>query len=186
MCIATPIVRAAYGVGDRGHEIQWFSPYNFFNRPLASRLEIAFRRVLEHWVESARCLAVANSLEGSSPASEREAASAEAHVLSVLSVLNWCAAAVAAHSIGGSQPDCFDGIIRGEIALTRRFMALLRAHPWLWANNCWHPDRTPLSQKGLGFLPEDTDAFQAKLRVMGAGQDDAFQGRSQPECAGRP
>ena len=169
MCIATPMVRAAYGVSDREHEFHWFSPYNFFNRPLAPRLEIAFRQVLEQWVESSRCLAVADALEGGSPASAREAAAAEAHVLSAFSVLNWCAAAIAAHPDGGARPDRFDGIIEGEISLTRRFIAHLRAHPWVWANNCWHPHRTPLSQKGLGFLPEDGDTFQAKLRVMGAG-----------------
>ena len=54
--------------------------------------------------------------------------------------------------------------------LTRRLGALLQVHPWLWANNCWHPHRTPISQQGLGYLPSDKDTFEAKLRIMTAGK----------------
>lgn len=46
-------------------------------------------------------------------------------------------------------------------------MTLRDAHPWIWENNCWHPHRTPLSQKGIApNLPSFRDAFDAKLKVM--------------------
>jgi hypothetical protein len=169
LCIATPMVRGAFGGGDHEHKIHWFSPYNFFHGKLGLRLEIAFRRVLDQWVESTRCLAIADALEGGSTASAREAAAAEAHVIAVLSALNWCIAA-AIDRPGSGSAAYFDELAESEMDLTRRLGALLQVHPWLWANNCWHPHRTPISQQGLGYLPSDKDTFEAKLRIMTAGK----------------
>jgi hypothetical protein len=167
LCIATPMVRGAFGGGDHEHGVHWFSPYNFFHGKLAIRLEIAFRRALDEWAEASRYLAVANSLEGCAASSAREAASAEAYVLCTHSALNWCiAAGIDRPGSGGAS--YFDELAEGEMDLTRRFQALLQVHPWLWANNCWHPHRTPISQIGLGYLATDTDTFVAKLRIMDA------------------
>lgn len=168
MCIATPVLKGAFGGGDHEHAIHWFSPYNFFHGQLAVRLEVAFRRVLDQWVEASRCLAIADALEGGSGPSSGEAAAAEAYVICALSALNWCLAATMERP--GGPNVYFDELAKSEIDLTRRFQGLLKAHPWLWANNCWHEHRTPISQKGLGFLPSDKDVFEAKLRIMNAGK----------------
>ena len=31
---------------------------------------------------------------------------------------------------------------------------------------CWHPHQTAISQRYLGFVPADRDAFAASLRIM--------------------
>ena len=33
-------------------------------------------------------------------------------------------------------------------------------------NNCWHPEETPLHQKGIGFSADDDDPFEAKIRIL--------------------
>jgi hypothetical protein len=167
MCIATPLVRAAFAETDQGHKIHWFSPYNFFTPKLAERLEPCFLRVLAEWRTAADELARADALEGHTAASRREALAAEGHALCVLSALDWCAAGqVARRSDGGRR---FREIQLLETNLVRRFQRLLREWPGLWDNNCWHPHHTPLSQRGLGLDPlRYHDAFAAKLAVHAA------------------
>jgi hypothetical protein len=46
--------------------------------------------------------------------------------------------------------------------------ALVAKKPDLWENNCWHPHQTAISQRHVGFQPEDRDAFAASLRIMSA------------------
>lgn len=165
LCIATPLLRGVIGP-DREHLIHWFSPYNFFHGGLALRLQVAFGEVLDSWEEAALLLTHAAMLVPESPLAKREAASARAHVLSVRSILNWCQAALVVSNQGTETEGLWEKIAEREIRLTEQFTELLKVHPWLWGNNCWHPHRTPLSQQGLGFLPSDRDIFTAKLRVM--------------------
>jgi hypothetical protein len=160
MCIATPLLQRLIGE-ERGHEIHWFSPYNFFTPSLAPRLGFHFQRVLAAWTESLAHLAVADRLEGETEASRREYLAVQARVLSIHSVLHWCLAARL------DDKRNFRDLMRTELELTERFHPLLRKHPWLWDNNCWHPHRTPLSQKQISpLLKEHKDVFRAKIEVM--------------------
>jgi hypothetical protein len=165
LCVATPMIREAFGSSDQRHARHWFSPYNFFNSTLAERLDFHFTRTLDDWSEACQGLLLADALEGGTSASRRESLVAQAHVLSLRSVRNWCRAARCASR--QAHPDLFDAICSAEMQVTRDFRDLVRDHPWLWDNNCWHPHQTPLSQKGLGL--EDNrarNAFDAKLEVM--------------------
>lgn len=165
MCIATPLVRHAISDTDQRHTIHWFSPYNFFTPRLSDRLEACFLRVLADWQVAAEQLAIADALEGRTDASQREALSADGHVVCLLSALNWCAAARVAKTAEGA--DRFRQAQRLESDLVRRFQGLLRRWPGLWDNNCWHPHHTPLSQRGLGLsLERYQDAFAAKLAIQ--------------------
>jgi hypothetical protein len=165
VCIATPLVQSLFD-GDRWQAIHFFSPYNFFSKDLSPRLEMHFLQVLAEWEESSRCLATANALEGETPVAVREAVSAKAHTLSVLSVLNWCTAAKLA---GEASSGTFKDLCRLEVERTQEFADLCRAHPWIWDNNCWHPQQTPLSQRGVGYDSRRfRNAFEAKLAVMRA------------------
>lgn len=164
MCIATPLLKRLFG-GEREHAIHWFSPYNFFTHQSAPRLEFHFLQVLACWQEASHHLAVASALDGHTATSEREAIAAQAHLLSIRSVLHWCVGAQLPSS--PLQSKVFDELMRAEMALTVEFMNLRKAHPWIWDNNCWHPDRTPLSQRGIARgLANNTDAFRGKLVVM--------------------
>lgn len=164
MCIATPLLPHMFG-GERRHEIHWFSPYNFFTAEAAPRLEFHFLQVLAHWQEAAKDLAVAAALDGSSESSVREAVAAQAHLLSMRSVLHWCLGVQLAGN--ASKQGSFRNLMRAEVVLTEEFMSLRDAHPWIWANNCWHPHLTPLSQKGIADgLAKHKDTFTAKIKVM--------------------
>ena len=169
MCIATPLIRQAIADTDQRHKIHWFSPYNFFRPKLCDRLETCFLRVKTDWQTAAQELALADTLEGHTAASQREALSAEGYVVCVLSALNWCAAARTAKTADGA--DRFHQVQRLESELVGRFQKLLRQWPGLWDNNCWHPHHTPLSQRGLGLsLARYHDAFAAKLAIQGGGE----------------
>ncbi len=166
MCIATPIVREAFGDVDQGHARHWFSPYNFFNRSLAARLETHFTRALQAWEEASRSLSQADAAEGGTAASSRERLVAQAHVLSLRSVLHWCQAAQRASN--EADAGSFEDLRSQEIEVTLQFRKLVQEHPWLWDNNCWHPHHTPCSQRGLGLEKSPSrNAFDAKLKVMG-------------------
>ena len=164
MCLATPLLAHLFG-GDRHHEIHWFSPYNFFTARSAPRLEFHFLQVLARWQEAARHLVVAEVEDDHTAASVREAVAAQAHVLSIRSTLHWCLGAQ--FSCAKSKPRLFTDLMRAEVALTREFVTLRIAHPWIWDNNCWHPHRTPLSQRGIARgLANHKNTFQAKLAIM--------------------
>jgi hypothetical protein len=164
MCIATPLLASAFAEKDRWHDVFWFSPYNFFTFSTSPRLQVHFTRVLELWRRSLSCLEEADRRERTAH-SRRELVVAQAHVLGVGSVLNWCAAAALANE--RPMPSAtWAVLIAEELNLTKIFQALLADFPWIWANNCWHPMQTPLHQKGLGFAAQDTDVFVAKVRIL--------------------
>lgn len=159
MCIATPLLQEAIGE-DREHGLHFFSPYNFFSPKAAPLLGVHFSNVLGDWLDSSRFLACAHALEGS-VISGYEAIAAEAHVLSMQSVLHWCAAAQI------KSPVVFHDLMKSELALTRKFYAFTQKHPWVWGNNCWHPHQTPLSQKKIApNLLKFDNAFEGKIAVM--------------------
>jgi len=165
LCIATPLLPHLIGE-DRLHEIHFFSPYNFFTPRMASRLGMHFLRVLSSWREAATELAIAAALAPESEVAARDSLSAEAHVLAVSSVLNWAIAP----GLLATTPEAFPDLMRSEIETTQRFASLVKAHPWLWVNHCWHPHQTPLSQRlGLGEISWDKDAFAAKVQAMEEG-----------------
>ena len=162
LCIATPLFPEYIGE-ERRHEIYWWSPYNLFSPSLAPRLGFHFLKVLTHWQEADRALSIAAALAGTSESAQRDAIAARAHLLSLRSVVNFCQAPV----LQQSHPELLPDLMRNELEVTRQFVALYREHPWIWVNNCWHPHRTPLSQKlGLGVHPAGTDAFEIKLKAM--------------------
>jgi len=164
MCIATPLLSHAF-IGKKPYKIHWFSPYNFFTAKTATRLGFHFLQVLARWQDAAQHLAVAEAQDDRTAASVREAVAAQAHVLSLRSTLHWCLGAQLAG--GKSRPDLFKDLMRAEVALTAEFMKLRDAHPWIWANNCWHPHLTPLSQKGIADgLAKQKDTFTAKIKIM--------------------
>lgn len=164
MCIATPMLREWFG-GDRGHMIHWFSPYNFFHGELAGRLQRQFEQVETHWRAAWNGLETARRTELTNGFAEREAVSALAHLMSVESVLNWCHAAAC---IERDDLEAFDPIAVAELELTRRFEMLVGQYGWVWENNCWHPHRTPLSQRGIwAERPAGAmNVFAAKIRRM--------------------
>lgn len=165
MCIATPLVREAFGDSDQLHRIHWFSPYNFFNSALVDRLETEFLRVQFHWQQASRLLTAASTLENDSPPSGHEAISAEGDLLGVASALNWCNARRYARTSARSRD--FDDLALLEIDITQRFLELSSANGWLWNHICWHPHQTPMSRKGLGFEDKTThNTFEAKLKIM--------------------
>lgn len=167
MCIATPLVREAFGDCDQKHRIHWFSPYNFFNSALVDRLETQFLRVQSHWQRAARFLAAASAIENDSPRSKHEAIGAEGHLLGVSSALNWCNAC--RYAKDSSRDKDFHDLALLEVDITQRFLALSLANVWLWNHICWHPHQTPMSQKCLGFEGLTTrNTFEAKLKIMGA------------------
>jgi hypothetical protein len=167
MCIATPLVRVAFGDADQRERIHWFSPYNFFNSTLVDRLETQFLRVQSHWQWASRMLAAATALENGSESSRHESIAADGHLLAVASALNWCNACRYART--PALASSFDDLVLGEIDLTKRFYKLSMANPWLWSNICWHPHQTPMSQRYLGFEGLTThNTFEAKLKIMGA------------------
>ena len=132
---------------------------------MAERLDFHFARTLDAWEEASQELSRAEAMDGRTTSGQREALVARAHVLSLRSVRNWCRAA--RWATNRKAPDLFDAVCREEIELTRQFRDLVRGHPWLWDNNCWHPHQTPLSQRGLGLGEKPfRDAFEAKLEVM--------------------
>ena len=162
LSVATPLLPHLLG-GDRQHDLHWFSPYNFFTPLSASRLGLHFLRVLTHWQTAATALAQASALAPRSEMSTRDAVSAEAHVISLTSVLHWALAP----SLQATNPAVFADLMRSEIETTQRFAELVKGHPWVWANHCWHPHQTPLSQRlGLGSIPGGTDAFSFKIQTM--------------------
>lgn len=164
LCIATPLLPHLIG-GERRHEIHWFSPYNFFTPQSAPRLGTHFLRVLAIWQEAATELTVASALAPDSEAANRDALAAKAHALSMFSVVHWAMAP----GLLDTNPEVFSDLLKSEIEITRRFAGLVNAHPWIWANHCWHPHQTPLSQRlGLGKIPPGTDAFAFKIRTMEA------------------
>jgi hypothetical protein len=120
---------------------------------------------MEDWHKACQELVIADAIDGGTSASRREALVAQAHILSLRSVRNWCRAArCASHQ---DTPDLFDAVSIAEMQVTMDFRDLVRDHPWLWDNNCWHPHQTPLSQRGLGLeRTHFRDAFEAKLAVM--------------------
>jgi len=165
MCIATPLVLNAFGDEDQQHRIHWLSPYNFFNSSLVDRLQAHFQQVSASWQHAARLLAAASVLEDRSAASEHEAVAAEGHLLAVTSALNWCNACRYARN--PTHHSSFADLLPLEMQITERFQRLSRQHDWLWNHICWHPHRTPMSQKDLGFEGLSThDTFQAKLEIM--------------------
>jgi hypothetical protein len=165
MCIATPLVREAFGDSDQEHRIHWFSPYNFFNSTLVDRLETQFLRVQDCWQRAAAALASAAALDGESVRSSHESIAARAHVLGVASALNWCnACRYARHPALKSS---FADVMQTEIDLTRQFLDLSSQYDWVWSQICWHPHQTPMSQKHLGFEGVKThNTFEAKLAIM--------------------
>jgi hypothetical protein len=165
MCIATPI-NFPFLLKDKADGAShWFSPYNFFTTQLSSRLETQFLKVLNYWQEASRLLSMADALEGNTAYSHREAVSAKAHVLGVLSALNWCHSAMLANT--PDRENRFRDIYRSELGLTKEFHALLQQNPWVYDNNCWHPFQTPLSQTEVGFnLKTDRNPFEAKIRII--------------------
>src|SRR5579871_619239 len=164
LCLATPLVAEAFGDKDRWHEIFWFSPYNFFLPPAAPRIQVHFVRVLSCWQESLDQLALADRLENTE-ASRREHVAIQAHVLGARSVLNWCAGAALANE-HPLPTGSWKILLADELQLTKDFQELRTQHPWVWANNCWHPEQTPLHQKHVGFTAEDRDPFVAKIRIL--------------------
>lgn len=166
LCLATPLVASAFGDKDRWHEVFWFSPYNFFLPLTSPRIQVHFLRVLADWEGSLDYLALADRLEHTD-ASRREHVAVQAHVLGARSVLNWCTAAALANEhplpVGSWKV-----LLAEELELTKSFQALRVEHPWVWANNCWHPEQTPLHQKHIGFTPGDRDPFVAKIRILDA------------------
>jgi hypothetical protein len=169
MCLATPLVRDAFSDADQHDRIHWFSPYNLFLSGLVDRLETQFLRVQSHWQRAWANLAAAAALENYSSASVHEAVSAEGQVLAVESALNWCNACRYARD--PAREGQFRDVCQLEIDLTKRFLALSSRHGWLWNHICWHPHKTPMSQRGLGFEGLKTqNTFEAKLAIMGAGE----------------
>jgi hypothetical protein len=166
MCLATPIVPEAFGDKDRWHEIFWFSPYNFFLPATSPRIQVHFLRVLANWHASLERLAGADRME-KTEASHREFVAVQAHVLGAQSVLNWCSA-VALVNQHPRPAGSWKVLLVEELKLARTFQELRSQNPWVWANNCWHPEQTPLHQKHIGFTPEDRDPFAAKVRILEA------------------
>jgi hypothetical protein len=165
MCIATPLVREAFGDADQGERIHFFSPYNFFNSTLVDRLETQFLRVQTRWQLAARLLTAASKLEGDTTRSSHEAVAAQGHGLGVASALNWCNACRYARS--ATLALGFEDVIQTEIELTQQFHALSSNNVWLWNHICWHPHQTPMSQQHLGFEGLTTqNTFEAKLEIM--------------------
>jgi len=164
MCLATPLRCALFGA-DRGHDLHWFSPYNGFLPRLSARLHHHFDNVLDAWQDAARHLAVAAALDRGE-AAHREEATAEAHVLAAQSARIWADASGCTN-----DPAAFRLRVQAQIDVVERFRALLASEPWLWANNCWHPQRTPLSQGGgiwPAGTPDDGDVFALAVTVMQA------------------
>jgi hypothetical protein len=165
MCIATPLVREAFGDSDQRSRIHWFSPYNFFNRSLVDRLEMHFLRIQNCWQRAAAALAAAAALEGDRARSSHESVAAQAHVLGVASALNWCDACRYARD--PALQSSFVDVARTEMDLTRQFLDLSSQHDWVWNHICWHPHQTPMSQQHLGFERVKThNTFEAKLEIM--------------------
>jgi len=162
LCIATPLLPKLIG-GDRHHELHYFSPYNFFTPQSAPRLGTHFLRVLALWQEASTELALASALAPDSEAAERDVLTAKAHVISMTSVMH----CVMAPGLLATTPESFPDLLKSEIEITRRFAAVVNAHPWIWGNHCWHPHQTPLSQRlGLGEISQGTNAFAFKIRTM--------------------
>ena len=164
MCLATPLVPEAFAHKDRWHEIFWFSPYNFFTPENAPRIQVHFRHLMERWEHSLDRMALADGIE-SSEASRREYVAVLAHVFGMNSVLNWCSAAVLAEEKPFPK-GTWQVLLADELKLTEAFQELRKQYPWIWANNCWHPEETPLHQKGIGFSADDDDPFEAKIRIL--------------------
>jgi hypothetical protein len=168
MCISTPLDFTEIRDEDAKWEIHWFSPYNFITTKLADRFLIHFTKVLSRWQESNLHLNLADELEGRSLISHQAAVSASAHVLSTLSIINWCNAAILKRA--GTNAGRFVDLARNEIALTEQFYQISRENPWLYHNSCWHPDYTPLSQKIKGLSTElvrpGVSAFEVKMKLM--------------------
>ena len=165
MCIATPLVREAFGDSDQKDRIHWFSPYNFFNRSLVDRLEMHFLRIQSCWQRAAASLAAAAALDGNRARSSHESIAAQAHVLGVASALNWCDACRYARD--RALQSSFADVARTEMDLTRQFLDLSSQYDWVWNHICWHPHQTPMSQKRLGFERVKThNTFEAKLEIM--------------------
>jgi hypothetical protein len=165
MCIATPLVRGAFGDSDQKDRIHWFSPYNFFNRSLVDRLEMHFLRIQNCWQRAAAALAAAAALEGDRARSSHESVAARADVLGVASALNWCDACRYARD--PALQSSFADVARTEMDLTRQFLDLSSQHDWVWNHICWHPHQTPMSQQHLGFERVKThNTFEAKLAIM--------------------
>lgn len=166
MCIATPLAPAAFAAVDRKHEVFWFSPYNFFTFSNAPRLKRHLERVQQNWQASLISLEAADRAENSST-SRRECLAVQAHCLAVRSALNWCAAAALA-STPSTADSAWIPVLENELNMTLEFLSLVDKHPWVWANNCWHPSQTVLRQKQIGFTSEDTDPLRAKVRLLNA------------------
>jgi len=166
LCLATPLVADIFGDKDRWHEIFWFSPYNFFLPHTSPRIQVHFLRVLPDWEGSLEQLALADRLENTN-ASRREHVAVQAHVLGAKSVLNWCSGAALANE-HPFPAGSWKVLLAEELELTKAFQALRAENPWVWANNCWHPEQTPLHQKQIGFRADDRDPFVAKLRILEA------------------
>jgi hypothetical protein len=165
MCIATPLVREAFGNSDQKDRIHWFSPYNFFMSPLVDRLETHFLRVQNSWQRAAALLAAAATPDGNSVRSSHESIAAQAHVLGVASALNWCNAC--RYATRPALESSFADVVRTETDLTRQFLDLSSQHVWVWNHICWHPHQTIMSQKHLGFEDVEThNTFEAKLAIM--------------------
>jgi len=164
LCIATPILPGWF-CGERGHQIHWFSPYNFFHGNLARRFQEHFGKVFGLWTQAADDLIAAAESEGWAETSAREANAAKAHVTSIASVLNWCEAALLPDD-AATLTDKLATIMTREMEVTRQFQAMSDREPWLWANNCWHPHRTPLSQRGVYCAEKVSNTFTAKLKTM--------------------
>ena len=165
MCIATPLIREAFGDSDQKERIHWFSPYNFFNSQLVDRLETHFLQVQSRWQQAASSLAAAAALENESEASSHEATAARGHVIGVASALNWCNACRYARD--PRLVSSFQDLIRAEADLTSQFLALSAKNVWLWNHICWHPHQTPMSQKHIGFEGLKVhNTFEAKLTIL--------------------
>jgi len=117
MCIATPLVREAFGDSDRGQSIHWFSPYNFFKSSLVDGLEMHFLRVQNCWQRAAAALAAASALDGDRVRPSHESIAARAHVLGVASALNWCNACRYARD--PALKSSFADVMQTEMVLTR-------------------------------------------------------------------
>ena len=159
MTLATPLVRSAFAAQDQGHRIHWFSPYNFFRADTEQRLRQHFITMLQWWSHAEQVFAVA--AEEDRRLTE-EWQSVQACILCVRSALTWCSAAACVDDA------TFATCVTQQIALVERMQALLAAKPDLWENNCWHPHQTAISQRHVGFLSEDRDAFVACRRIMSA------------------
>ena len=160
MCLGTPMVQTAF-TDTCENKVHWFSPYNFFTTSLSPRIKTQFMKVLPCWIEGSACLSAADSLEGHTQFSSREALVTKAQVIALRSALNWCEAALAAKEINRFRELC-----KNEIEITRSFTGLINKDTWVWDNNCWHPHQTLISQLGLGYLPSDRNTFDAKFRIM--------------------